>query len=92
MILVSEIKFYYANDVIAILKEKNGIIEIWRILIIDKSIVYEKINNNEVNHIEIDTKNINKKDNNIYKEAINYLKKYILSWVATKSCFIFLKK
>lgn len=75
----SEIKFYYANDVIAILKEKNGIIEIWRILIIDKSIVYEKINNNEVNHIEIDTKNINKKDNSIYKEAINYLKKYILS-------------
>ena len=88
----SEIKFYYANDVIAILKEKNGIIEIWRILIIDKSIVYEKINNNEVNHIEIDTKNINKKDNSIYKEAINYLKKYILSWVATKSCFIFKKK
>ena len=75
----SEIKFYYANDVIAILKEKNGIIEIWRILIIDKSIVYEKINNNEVNHIEIDTKNINKKDNSIYKEAIKKKKKYILS-------------
>ena len=42
----SEIKFYYANDVIAILKEKNGITEIWRILIVDKNIVFEKINNN----------------------------------------------